>query len=180
MNKRIMFIDAETDGLYGEFISVGIVIVDGSGSKIEEHYLGRNLSQMTITSDWVKEHVIPQVGAYDVYDSSEELLNQVWDIWLKQGNAVDVIADVSYPVECRLWEACVRLDLKKREFQAPFPLLDLSSMLYAKGIDPIQSRKELVKMDGIEKQHNALYDAQIAAKIWMKYILPQCKDHKKR
>ena len=38
--KTLFFIDAETDGLYGAFISVAIVVLDPECNEIERHYLG--------------------------------------------------------------------------------------------------------------------------------------------
>lgn len=58
----------------------------------------------------------------------------------------------------------------KRRYRAPFPLLDLSSMLYAIGIDPDMDRLMLLdeKPEGI--RHNAMFDVDVSVLIWKKYL----------
>lgn len=45
--------------------------------------------------------------------------------------------------------------------------MDLSSMLLAKGIDPLVDRVELSDENG-KKMHNALTDVEISVEIWRK------------
>ena len=35
MQTKFLFIDAETDGLYGSFLTVGLVVTDDEGNMIE-------------------------------------------------------------------------------------------------------------------------------------------------
>lgn len=36
MQTKFLFIDAETDGLYGSFLTVGLVVTDDAGNMIEK------------------------------------------------------------------------------------------------------------------------------------------------
>ncbi len=75
-----------------------------------------------------------------------------------------------YSVEARLFCNIVRSDLKNSEFQAPFPLMDLSSMLYSKGYVPLTERTEPVDCSGM-RRHNVMDDVRKSIKIWKKMIV---------
>ena len=59
-------------------------------------------------------------------------------------------------------------------------MLDLASMLYALGINPLEAREKLVQPLDEGKQHNALYDARMAMAIWKKYILPNLQNDQRK
>ena len=52
----------------------------------------------------------------------------------------------------------------------PLPLIDMSSILLAKGIDPMTERKNLVSDIDQGYEHNALYDVEIMIELWKKYM----------
>ncbi len=171
---NLVFVDAECDGLYGPFLSVAMLAVDENGVEQERLYCGvsdRLLQE--VKSEWVKEHVLPHMGDYIVCDSEQELLDHVWCFWVSYLPDCRACADVAYPVEQRLFARCVEEDREIRAQFAPFPLLDLSSMLYAKGIDPLKSRYELLGLPQSELQHNAMEDVEIAVQVWRTLILEQ-------
>lgn len=168
VNKNIIFIDAETDGLYGKFISVAMLVADSVGNETDRLYVGIRKELLNAQNDWVKENVIPILGNYAEYDTESELLEAVWSFWIKHRDNSYCIADVTYPVECHLFEKCVSVDIENRNQLAPFPLMDLSSMLYAKGINPLTDRLELSK--SYKTMHNAMNDIEMSLEIWKKYI----------
>lgn len=170
MKKYMVFMDAETDGLYGSFISVGMVVLNRQNEEVERAYYGMDKAKLKVTDPWVQENVLPILGEYEPCNTEEELLEKTWAFWMKYQDDAYAVADVEYPVECRLFEACVKLDFEERRWKAPFPFLDLSSMLYAKGLDPLTEREKLLDGFGNGKQHNALYDATLSAEIWKKYF----------
>lgn len=63
---------------------------------------------------------------------------------------------------------CVSQDEAGRKFQAPFPMLDLSGMLYAKGINPLEERKKLSEDMERTECHNALGDVLMSIEIYKK------------
>ncbi|MBR5597144.1 MAG: hypothetical protein IKW30_07035 [Lachnospiraceae bacterium] len=165
--KKLMFVDAETDGLYGQVLSIGAVVVEENGRECSSFYQKQKIDPDAIQEEWVKENVIPLLGDCVECETEEELLEAFWAFYM-ENHQCDVIADVPYPVEASLFYKCVLRDEKNRRFLAPFPLLDLSSMLYAKGMDPLISRQEL--MGKHVQQHNGLVDARMSAEIYFKYI----------
>lgn len=170
MKNNLLFIDAETDGLYGSFLTVAIIVINKAGEEIDRAYYGIKKEAMVIQNSWVRENVLPVLGDYKVCEDETELLEKVWVYWRKYKDNSYAIADVAYPVEYRLFEKCVKENLPKKQWEAPYPLLDLSSMLYAKGIDPLENRAKLVDLESDNKQHNALLDVEISIALWKKYV----------
>ena len=50
-----MFIDAETDGLYGSFLSIAAITCDEKGIEESVFYAGRKYNPKEIQDEWVKE-----------------------------------------------------------------------------------------------------------------------------
>ncbi len=166
-----VFLDAESDGLYGKFISAALVVVDSKGQEIERMYIGLSDDDLINLKDqWTKEHVIPVMGEYQPVENEQDLLNKVWNFWLRYHEKAYMIVDVCYPVEARLLQECVMRDVDNRAGVAPYPLLDLASILYTVGINPEVNREELLQGYDVGQQHNALYDVMISISIWKKYI----------
>lgn len=168
MRKKLVFVDAETDGLYGTFLTVGMKVTDEKGYEIDRAYYGIKRENMHVTQAWVQENVIPILGEYEPCESEEELLEKAWGFWMKHREDAYAVADVPYPVEFRLFEKCVEKNPQERAFLAPFPLLDLASVLWANGIDPLADRIDLLEEDTQTKQHNAYADVEMSAKILQK------------
>lgn len=170
MRKKLVFVDMETDGLYGSVLSVAMIATDWSGNELEKVYYGIKKEKIHVTSEWVKENVLPRMGKYEEYDNEQELLSKVWQFWLKYEKDAYMIGDVCFPVEAGFLTKCVKQNVDEYMFKAPFPLLDISSMLLAKGYDPLVERKTLCQ--GTEtNEHNALYDAGMSVEIWKKLIV---------
>ena len=56
MQTKFLFIDAETDGLYGSFLTVGLVVTDDAGNMIEKAYYGIKKENMMISDVWTREN----------------------------------------------------------------------------------------------------------------------------
>lgn len=174
-----LFVDAETDGLYGRFISIAMVYADSSGNELEHCYIGLKDPKKHITDNWVSENVLPLMGEYDSVEDEQSLLENAWLFWRAHAHNTYVITDVMYPVESRLFSQCVAFDMFNRNVQAPFPILDLSSMLYSIGINPLEERGKMIQSLDKSGKHNALYDARQTLAVWKKYILPKLQNVKR-
>lgn len=169
MKDKLVFVDAETDGLYGMFLTVAMIVTDCKGENIlDEFYVGVKDAQMLAKESWVQENVIGKMGSYEVCEDEAELLEKVWAFWMKYESCAYAVADVQYPVEVRLFQKCVEKETKIRQWKAPFPMLDLSTILYWEGFDPLCERMELLDNRGGEALHNALYDVKMSKVIWRK------------
>lgn len=86
-----------------------------------------------------------------------------------------VITHVPWPVEARfLWDAH-----GSEPFSGPFPLLDVASMLAARGHDPTSVEKYL-DWAGLDRPegspHHPLYDARAAALVYFDLLAPDAVD----
>lgn len=166
MKNKLVFVDAETDGLYGSFLTVGLAAMDMEGNIIERAYYGIRRENLRVTDVWTRENVLPVLGDYEACENEDELLEKAWTFWMRYQQEAYAVADVVSPVEARLFMQCVQKNETMRKWQAPFPLLDLASMLMAAGYDPLIDRNRLLGRTAASEKHNALYDALTAAEIW--------------
>lgn len=166
--QKFMFIDAETDGLYGPFLSIAAIVCDEKGNEESVFFARRKWILEEIQEEWVKEHVLPHLNAPIVFETELHLLQVFWEYYRSHDGCI-CIGDVIYPVEIRIFEKNVMQNLEERKFQGPYPFLDLSSMLYAKGIDPSIERSKLIDTSNYTV-HNALDDVRVTIAIWRQYI----------
>lgn len=162
------FVDAETDGLYGIFLSIAVIVTDENGHEAEQFYGAVLLPHESIHSQWVLENVYPYLKNADtLYKDEEALLEAFWQFWLKHRENCMCITDVGHPVESRLFTSCVNKNLTEREWLAPFPMFDLSTLLLTNGINPLIDRK---KLSGLSlTAHDAINDVRMMAELWHRY-----------
>lgn len=163
------FVDAETDGLYGRFLSVAAMVTDETGKELDRFYGAVSVTREELTSDWVKENVYPYLAqAEKVYANQQDLLEDFWQFWMTYRDKAPCVAYVPCPVEARLFCACVEADPTRREFLAPLPLYDLATLLRSRGMDFDQ---DLAALSGQTLQrHDALADVRMMAAIWVKLL----------
>lgn len=166
-DKGLFVIDCETDGLYGPFLTAAVVVTDPELNITGRYYYGASETITKAENPWVLEHVIPILGDYEDCRTEEGLYQKVWNLWLECRADHYAVADVNSPVENRFFTNCVEINRPAREQVAPFPLLDLSSFLFQKGIDPLAPRLELSSMHS-DSQHNALFDVDMTIAIMKK------------
>ena len=163
---RLFFIDAETDGLYGAILSVAVIITDINCNELKRAYYGIRRTKLAAANEWTRENVVPVLGEYTEFDSEPELLEAVWSLWEELDGSAYAIGDVIYPVEAGLFRKCIELNPEDRYYKGPFPLLDISTVRYCKGLDPAgvgsaASADALSESSERSKaRHNALYDVE--------------------
>ena len=167
MNR--FYVDAETDGLYGRFLSVAALVTDGNGRELDRFYTALRIDCSDVRSEWVKRNVLPHLShALSFVSTEEELLDRFWEFWMKHREESDCIANVPYPVETRLFTACVKKDVTAREFLGPFPLYDLCTLLATRGYgaDP-----DVAALSGLGlTPHDAMDDVRMMAAVWEKLM----------
>lgn len=170
MKNKLVFVDAETDGLYGGFLTVALIVTDWNANEFERAYYGIRKENMDVKEPWVMENVLPRLGAYEECMDETELLKKVWAFWLQYEQEAYVVCDVGYPVEMRLFEKCVLLNEEQNKWKAPFPMLDLSSILLAKGYEPLTDKEILLEDFSGDNIHCALYDVESTIAVWKKLM----------
>lgn len=166
MNR--FYVDAETDGLYGSFLSVAALVTDEDGNEMERFYMSVDADIKALSTPWLTTNILPHLSnAYERCDSEKALLDAFWEFWLKHRENAICIAYVQYPVEARLFSRCVEKDRNARAFLAPFPLYDLSTLLLARGY-PFDADLPSLVNDEPLTEHDAMDDVLMMAKAWKK------------
>lgn len=163
ITDRIISIDAETNGLGGRAFAVAMTLTDSTGEL--DTFLRRCPIGEVFTEPWVAENVLPAIA--DLPDNCPggypQMLADIGEqIAAWGGRDIPLIAHVAWPVEARLL-----LDVYsgERVWDGPYPLIDVASVLLAKGHDPLSVDGYLTKHDipvPADSPHHPLYDARAA------------------
>ena len=145
--------DIESDGLYGEAFAVGAVVADDNGMIVDRFYGIAEAEK--VQSEWVKSNCIPYLTDFPVYADRRAMREAFWNFYLKYRKSAYIISDVPVPVEAGFLRQCVMDDPENRTFEAPYPLIDVASVLFAAGLDPDMDRTQF----GCAQAHNPVDDA---------------------
>lgn len=166
---RLISIDAECNGLPGRAFAVAMTLSDTTGE------LDRVVYRCPIdepTDEWVAKNVLPVIEDIEInctdYDGLLYNLRDRYQTWSEEGTPL--AAHVAWPVEARLL-----LDLLPGQdvWAGPYPLIDVSSVLLAKGHNPLSvdgylTAHGIPTPDG--SPHHPLYDAR-AAERCLRHLL---------
>lgn len=154
--KKYFSVDAETDELYGPAFAIGAVVwEDGKFTKQFKGVLKD--ADKFVTSDWVRENCLPIADGYTQYETRADLLNAFWNFYMENKKDAQIFADVGAPVETQVFRECVMLDLKNRQWDGPYPLDEVASILRGRGIDPDIDRIKFSGFNG--RKHDPCDDA---------------------
>lgn len=164
-NKRVFSFDAETNGLWGNAFSIGAVLWENG--KETKTWVGRCPIKESL-NPWVADNVIPQIQDIKItHDSYEPMLKSFSEFYLKNKQDADIIVHMGVPVESQVIRDMHRLGFIG-DWDAPFPLIDISGNLKQAGFDPT-SVDAYNTSHGIAIQgnaHNPLYDSRAAVKCY--------------
>jgi len=166
--QLFMVFDVESIGLHGEGFAVGWVVIDRLGNKYVENYISckPTLARGSYQDfDWVNKNV-PILHTFA--KSPRDVRDVFWINWLKwKEKGAVLVADCNWPVEANFISACIQDYFIVRSKDGPYPFLDLGSILFAKGKDPIatydRTEDELPK-------HHPLKDAQQSARLLIEVL----------
>lgn len=152
--------DVESVGLHGEAFAVGICVLDPTGKEHAALLFGKRYESCKGTLEnfkWICDNA-PEMDFHtgELYES----FWHCWTYWKKQGAVM--AADVPWPVETGFLSRCVNAAHAEREFNGPYPIIDVASVLLAKGYDPLG---EYFRLENEEPKHDPLADARQSARI---------------
>lgn len=165
--NTFMVFDVESAGLHGEGFAVGwVVAVLGQGlgqGVVDEGIaccpLGAADGGSVGDRRWVEAHVVPHLP-HPYCETPVEVRRRFWFAWQQWRSAGAILAaDVAWPVEARFLCDCVR------DFGgavAPYPLVDVASVILAAGGNPIGTHPRL---ESEHPPHNPLNDARQSARL---------------
>ena len=138
MGDKFMVFDVESIGLHGEGFAVAWVVVNRAGEKLDEGCLSCD-PLLCDGTDKNRIWVGLSVPKLEITSPTKKHLRNtfwhVWRHWADQGAVL--VADCAWPVEANFLSACVKINSEEREWQGPYPLHDLASVLLALGADPL-------------------------------------------
>lgn len=169
MKKKVFSFDAETNGLWGQAFAIGALVYDVNGTEVAR-FVGR-LPDSEVTDGWVRENVLPNIDDIPVtHDSYDALLADFAKFYLANKADADVVVHMGYIVETK-----VLRDMRDRgvigDWEAPYPLYDVSGNLQAAGANPTSVDKfaaehNLSVGEFAGGTHNPLYDSAVAATVY--------------
>lgn len=168
LNK--MFLDAETDGLFGQPISIGVISVNADGTQDKFYSWIENYKSET---EWVQENVVPHLRV-EGFESSKDLdeLLQKFVKFYNEHKYCTTVWHMGHIVEAYLFRLCVQKGLLGI-FDTPYTPIEMSTMLVDRGFQP-DSVDAIVKKFGLTvgegntnlQTHNALYDTYVEQSVF--------------
>lgn len=173
MPRNIMVFDVESVGLHGEGFAVGYVVMS-DGQEVESGFFRCDpaVANGTLMDHlWVKANVCPAIKvpvACHYYDNLgspcprhvRDLFWSRWEKWNNEGSAL-LAADVPWPVESRFLSDCIH-DVSARAEFGPYPIIDVASVRFAAGIDPLDGP---IRCGEDIPAHHPLGDARQSARL---------------
>jgi hypothetical protein len=163
LDQIYMVFDVESVGLHGMDFAVGFSVVNGYGIEIQHGLMACQRNETfgnDASIEWCDKN-IPDLPT--THSCPKEMREAFWAQWLcwKERGAL-LVADCGWPVEARFLAQCVDEHPDEREWQGPYPLFDLGSILLAFGKDPLQ---KFARKEKELPEHNPLADARQTARI---------------
>lgn len=169
MNEELyMVFDVESVGLHGTDFAVGFVIINRWGVEVQHGLMAceRNETFGTPASlDWCNKNIPPIPITHSCPKDMREAFWAQWLCWNERG--AKLVADCNWPVEARFLIQCVDEKPSEREWLGPYPLIDVGSVLLAKGQDPLQ---KFERKENELPEHNPLADARQSARIFIETL----------
>ena len=164
MSNKIFSFDAETDGLWGRVFAIAAIVRENG---IETKSFYGQLPVDVISNQWVRENVVPNLGD-ETHDNYKDLISDFAAFYMQNKQNATVVTHVGFPVESGLLREMHNLGYIG-DWDAPFPLVDTSSMLLLAVEDPTSelkyAEKYCIKLpEG--GAHNPLFDCRLTAEVY--------------
>ena len=123
---------------------------------------------------WVTTNVPCFIGRApdDAPDDAVDMRTAFWDWWKSKQDCPVLVADCPWPVEARFLLACVEDAWPTRNWEGPYPLIDVASVRLAAGLDPLGQGDRL---PGELPAHDPLADARQSARLYLEALA--CSGH---
>lgn len=173
--KYIMSIKCGSDGLFGQVVSVAMNLYDHEKSIIDNMYC--SIKDPVLSNRWsidnlVNINEVTNTNQLILVDNYQQLFHRAQIFYKSYIKNSMVLADMPYPVENNFIYNLTNRDMD----MSPYPIVDLSSVLIAKGYGFNQPRAELYKIlnNGGHFLDNAqsdpYYDATLTANLYFKLM----------
>lgn len=166
-NNKIMIVDVESDGLYGESFAIGAVILNCEG-EILDKFIGVCLDE-EIKNQWVIDNVLPKLiddTNLTRYETRRDLRKAFYKWYIIIKDLCSIWVDFGAPVETNMFR--LMIEENGKDTDGPYPLHEIDTYLFAKGYKSDTHRYSLAfelipdRLIGEDLEHNPLYDAYIS------------------
>jgi len=169
-NKRIMSIDAETDGLWGNPFWVAAIVYEDN-KEIDKINVAIRYPQ--IKEEWIKENVLPELEKCEnviFVDMYHEMLKTIADFYNKYKEGSEVLWHMGHIVESHLFREMHRIGFIG-DWDAPYTPIEVSEVLRENNKEPDSVdnyiKKYNVAVNNYGSTHNPLYDCEVAFKAYL-------------
>ena len=169
MAEKIISVDAETNGLWGQPFAVAFIVFSASGTELDRATFRCPIEGPV--NDWVVENVLPEMEDIALTHSSYEgMLKAIGQWWLSNKEGAIALWHMGHIVEAHLYRELHRVGCIG-DWDAPYTPVELSVMLESAGypadsVDGYIARNGLSLPDYEGGTHNPLYDAAAAASVY--------------
>ena len=168
--KKILSIDAETDGLWGNPFWVAAILYK---NRKEVDKINVAIKNPQIEEEWVKENVLPKLRKcknVTFVDSYEKMLAVFSDFYNKYKKDVEILWHMGHIVESHLFREMHRIGFIG-DWDAPYTPIEVSEVLRENNEKPdsVDSyiKKHNIAVNNYGSTHNPLYDCEVAFKAYL-------------
>lgn len=157
--------DVESVGLHGEGFAVAGGIYDLDGTAVREFAYHCPINAACGNPEdrnWVTENVMVCPGS-DSFRSPKEVRECFWAEWMKaKEKGALMFVECGWPVEAAFVEACITDDRTSRNWEGPYPMHEIATLMLAAGMDPMATyEREPHELPA----HEPLADARLSARL---------------
>lgn len=168
MIPRMVF-DVESRGLQGEGFAVAYVVMVGD-QEVDSGFAWCRPAHVGGTNEglaWVEKNVMPHFHESPTHDTAPEVRDFFWRAWRQWAErGAQLWADCGWPVEARFLIECVDDDPAAREWNGPYPLHDIATVVALSGGDPTARETRSPS----EPAHHPLHDARVSARQLLRLV----------
>lgn len=164
-NKHYLIFDVESMGLHGEGFAVGGGVFDKYGTRLNAFLFAcptEGIEADKEDKDWVNDNV----PVFEItHRSPKQVRDAFWEVYEENKKLFPdllLVAECPWPVETNFLSACIKDD-PTRKWEGPYPLIDLASMMFAVGMDPMEP---LERNEYELPVHNPQADAYLTARVF--------------
>ena len=172
-DQKFFVFDCESVGLHGQTFAVAGGVYDMNGHEVPGSefifdcgpHPGMAVRQREAEDmAWVEANVSTREGAV-LCSTPNEVRHKFWQLWqmAKAGfPGILMFVECGWPVEARFLLECIGDDPLTRNWEGPYPMHEIASVLLAAGMDPMATYERLPEE---MPPHEPLADARLSARL---------------
>jgi len=174
-DQKFFVFDCESEGLHGQTFAIGGGIYDIHGKPVEgsefrfhcrQGVVGGcgDPNQATSDREWVKANVQihPESNVLPGPGNVAAAFRELWAAAKAGFPGILMFVECGWPVEARFLIQCVGNKPAERNWEGPYPLHEIATLMLAAGLDPMDS---YTRQPEELPAHEPLADARLSARL---------------